>query len=133
MLEKVVEPSLRPKMPVWNDALLPIDHRAKAYLDVNCAHCHSLEGSAKNSGLYLSYTQQNSRKRGVFKPPVAAGKGSGNLIYDIVPGHPEESILIYRMKSNDPSIRMPEIGRSTVHKEGIDLLEEYIVTLAKSK
>jgi hypothetical protein len=37
------------------------------------------------------------------------------------------------MKSNDPSIRMPEIGRSTVHKEGIDLLEEYIVTLAKSK
>ncbi len=133
ILEKVVEPSLRPKMPVWNDALLPIDHRAKAYLDVNCAHCHNLEGSAKNSGLYLSYTQQNSRKRGVFKPPVAAGKGSGNLIYDIVPGHPEESILIYRMKSNDPSIRMPEIGRSTAHKEGIDLLEEYIVTLAKSK
>jgi uncharacterized repeat protein (TIGR03806 family) len=132
ILKEVVEPALRPKMPVWNDALLPIDHRAKAYLDGNCAHCHNLEESAKNSGLYLSYIQENSRKRGVYKPPVAAGKGSGDLIYDIVPGHPEESILIYRMKSNDPAIRMPEIGRSIAHKEGLDLLEEYIITLAQN-
>ena len=132
ILEKVIEPALRPKMPVWNDALLPIDHRAKAYLDVNCAHCHNVEGSAKNSGLYLSYAQEDSRKRGVFKPPVAAGKGSGDLVYDIVPGHPEKSILIYRMKSNDPSIRMPEIGRSMAHREGLDLLEKYITNLAQS-
>ena len=133
ILEKLVEPALRPKLPVWNDALLPVDHRAKAYLDANCAHCHNLEGSAKNSGLYLSYTQTDSRKRGVFKPPIAAGKGSGDFIYDIVPGHPEESILIYRMKSKEPSIRMPEIGRSIAHTEGLNLLERYIKELAQDK
>ena len=133
ILEELIEPALRPKMPVWNDALLPLDHRAKAYLDANCAHCHNLEGSAKNSGLYLSYTQTDARKRGIFKPPIAAGKGSGDFIYDIVPGHPEESILIYRMKSNDPSIRMPEIGRSIAHTEGLNLLERYIEELAQNK
>ena len=133
ILEKLVEPALRPKLPVWNDAQLPVDHRAKAYLDANCAHCHNLEGSAKNSGLYLSYTQTDPRKRGVFKPPIAAGKGSGDFIYDIVPGHPEESILIYRMKSNDPSIRMPEIGRSIAHTEGLNLLERYIKELAQNR
>ena len=118
-------------MPSWNDALTAtLDQRAKAYLDANCAHCHSAVGSAKNSGLYLNYHQNDSRKRGVLKPPIAAGKGSGDFQYDIVPGKPEESIFIYRMKSNDPAIRMPEIGRSVVHEEGVALLTAYIESLA---
>ena len=132
-LKKLVEPSLRPKLPAWDDLLKPLDQRAKAYLDSNCAHCHNIEGSAKNSGLYLGYNQTDSRKRGIFKPPIAAGKGSGDFVYDIVPGSPETSILIYRMKSNDPSIRMPEIGRSIAHTEGIDLLEQYIEELVEKK
>ena len=118
-------------MPSWNDVLTAtLDQRARAYLDANCAHCHSAVGSAKNSGLYLNYHQNDSRKRGVLKPPIAAGKGSGDFQYDIVPGKPEESIFIYRMKSNDPAIRMPEIGRSVVHEEGVALLTAYIESLA---
>ena len=119
-------------MPVWNDVLnASVEERAKAYLDANCAHCHSAQGSAKNSGLYLNYHQKDQRKRGVLKPPIAAGKGSGDFKYDIVPDHPEESIFIYRMRSNDPSIRMPEIGRSIVHEEGLALLTQYIKELQK--
>ena len=132
ILKELVEPNLRPKLPGWDNVLLPIANRAKAYLDSNCAHCHNAEGSAKNSGLYLSYNQNDSRKRGIFKPPIAAGKGSGDFIYDIVPGHPDQSILIYRMKSNDPSIRMPEIGRSIEHSEAVVLLEQYIEELAQN-
>ena len=117
-------------MPVWNDILTAsVEDRAKAYLDANCAHCHSAQGSAKNSGLYLNYHQKDQRKRGIFKPPIAAGKGSGDFKFDIVPGHPEESIFIYRVGSNDPAIRMPEIGRSIVHKEGLALLNQYIKEL----
>jgi hypothetical protein len=119
-------------MPVWDDALnFSVENRAKAYLDANCAHCHSAQGSAKNSGLYLNYHQKDRRKRGILKPPIAAGKGSGDFKYDIVPGHPEESIFIYRMSSNDPAIRMPEIGRSIVHQEGLSLLTQYIKGLQK--
>lgn len=87
-------------------------------------------GSAKNAGLYLQYSEEHPRNRGIFKPPIAAGKGSGNLNFDIVPGKPEESILIYRMRSNNPAIRMPEIGRSIPHEEGIALLTSYIEQLA---
>ena len=76
------------KMPVWNDPLTaPLADRAKAYLDANCAHCHSAQGSAKNSGLYLDYHQKDQRKRGIYKPPIAAGKGSGDFQYDIVLAH----------------------------------------------
>ena len=86
-------------------------------------------GSAKNSGLDLRLSQIDLRKQGVFKPPIAAGKGSGDLQYSIVPGNPEKSILLYRMKSEDPGIMMPEIGRSIVHQEGVALIEEYIKNL----
>jgi hypothetical protein len=62
----------------------------------------------------LRFTQIDLRKRGVFKPPVAAGKGSGNLEYSIVPGHPEQSILLYRIDNTEPRIMMPEIGSLTL-------------------
>ena len=120
------------KMPIWNDVLTgSVEERSKAYLDANCAHCHSAKGSAKNSGLYLNYHETDQRKRGVYKPPIAAGKGSGDHQYDIVPGAPEASIFMYRMKSNDPAIRMPEIGRSVVHEEGVELLQQYIKELVQ--
>ena len=35
---------------------------------------------------------------GVYKATVSAGAGTGGHTYSIVPGHPDESILIYRMK-----------------------------------
>jgi hypothetical protein len=33
------------------------------------------------------------------------------------------------MKSTDPGVMMPEIGRSIVHQEGIELISEYINNL----
>jgi hypothetical protein len=57
---------------------------------------------------------------------VAAGRGAGNLRFDVVPGQPQNSILVFRMKTNDPAIAMPEIGREQVHKEGVALIEEWI-------
>ena len=122
-----------PKFPIWNQInSASVEKRAKAYLDINCAHCHNPKGNAKNSGLDLSFNQNDLRKRGIFKPPVAAGKGSGNLKYSIVPGHPEESILVHRMKSEDPGVMMPEIGRSIIHSEGIALINKYILGLKNS-
>ena len=63
---------------------------------------------------------------GIGKRPVAAGRGSGGFDFVIEPGHPERSILLYRLKSTDPGIAMPEVGRATVHKEGAELLEQWI-------
>jgi len=66
---------------------------------------------------------------GLCKQPVAAGKGSGDRLVDIHPGKPEESVLTYRVESTDPSVMMPELGRSSVHREGLDLLERWIAGL----
>ncbi|MBP0902575.1 SO2930 family diheme c-type cytochrome [Mariniflexile gromovii] len=106
-----------------------LNERARAYLDVNCAHCHQDGGSAKTSGLHLVYSETDQYKLGINKPPVAAGKGSGNLSYDIVEGKPNESILLFRMKHLEPDIVMPEIGKNLVHTEGVKLIDAWIASL----
>jgi hypothetical protein len=47
----------------------------------------------------------------------------------VVPGQPDDSILVFRMATDDPGSRMPELGRSLVHTEGVDLVSEWITTL----
>lgn len=117
----------------WDDAKTgTLEARALAYLRVNCGHCHKPTGSASNSGLFYDDHERNAAALGIGKRPVAAGRGSGNFDFVIEPGHPERSILIYRMKSTDPGIAMPELGRSTSHDEGVALLEAWIKSLPAS-
>lgn len=106
-----------------------LDERARAYLDINCAHCHNSAGAADTSGLHLNIEAPMDRNFGICKSPTAVGQGSGDRLYDIYPGRPEESILIYRMDHTDPAIAMPELGRSTVHTEGVQLITEWIASL----
>jgi uncharacterized repeat protein (TIGR03806 family) len=106
-----------------------LEARARAYLDVNCAHCHSPRGPASNSGLDLRYEQNDPSQWGVRKRPVAAGRASGGLLYAIDPGYPERSILLHRMQSTDPGVMMPELGRTLVHREGVALIREWIAAM----
>jgi hypothetical protein len=116
-----------PKFANWeNPGAADLNSRARAYLDANCGHCHSRSGPASTSGLFLDIYEKDLGHLGVNKSPVAAGRGAGNLLVDIKPGEPQNSILVFRMKTNDPAIAMPEIGREQIHKEGVALIEEWI-------
>ncbi len=115
-----------PRATDWSDERQPLDARARSYLDVNCAHCHRKEGPASNSGLFLTAWEDDRTAWGYRKRPVAAGRGSGGLEFDIEPGSADRSILIYRMRSLDPAIMMPELGRSMVHTEALEMLEGWI-------
>ncbi|HSC53742.1 MAG TPA: SO2930 family diheme c-type cytochrome [Phnomibacter sp.] len=117
------------KMPAnvhWSDASASVESRARAYLDINCGFCHKPGGVAATSGLFLHAASTNNTALGINKTPVAAGRGSGGFQFDIVPGHPEKSIMIFRMTSMDPGIAMPEIGRLQMHKEGVNLISDWI-------
>jgi len=117
-------------IPRLSDYLDPstgsVELRARAYLDINCRHCHNPLGPAKTSGLFLSSDVENPTALGIMKPPVAAGRGSGGKNFSILPGNPDDSILLYRMDSTEPGIMMPELGRSVVDKEAVQLIREWI-------
>ena len=118
-------------MPVWAGytAKSPATPFARAYLDVNCAHCHQPGGGASNSGLDLRWEQDDPHAYGIMKRPVAAGRGAGDMDFAIVPGHPEQSILLYRMDSAEPGIAMPELGKSSVDKEGVAIVRRWIAEM----
>jgi parallel beta-helix repeat protein len=116
-----------PKLPKSDDPHSgSVAERARAWLDVNCAHCHRPEGSARTAGLDLRMQQTNEALYGILKSPVAAGRGTGGRKYDITPGKPDESILIYRMESTEPGVRMPNLSRNLVATDGLELVREWI-------
>jgi len=120
------------RLPDWTDARhYSLNQRARAYLDVNCAHCHTKGGDAYNTGLFLEYEQANPDHLGMEKAPVSAGGGAGGLDYDVIPGDAGHSILLYRMNSAEPGTAMPELARTVIHKEGVKLIREWINSLAK--
>ncbi len=118
--------SAAPKLASYSDTHFSINDRARAYLDINCAHCHRVDGSARNTALNLNYDEMDEVDFGVNKHPISAGQGSGNLKLNIVKGAPEKSILAYRMKHTDPNIMMPEMGKKLVDEEGVALIEQWI-------
>lgn len=126
LLAGAAKPEAAPRAARWDDPAQPVEARARAYLDANCAHCHNPRGIASNSGLFLDLAETRPAALGVGKGPVAAGRGAGDLKVGIEPGHPEASILAYRMASTEPGVMMPELGRSLTHEEGLALIRDYI-------
>ena len=106
-----------------------LNAQARAYLDINCAHCHKSDGAASNSGLWLSWTEESLVKIGIDKHPTAAGRGSGKLQRVIAPGDPDASILAFRMASTQAGVAMPELGRTLIDEKGVELITEWILEL----
>jgi uncharacterized repeat protein (TIGR03806 family) len=120
----------QPATAAWRDTSLSAEERAVAYMNMQCGHCHNPEGAADTSALLLDGSHTSPVGRGICKPPIAAGGGTGNLKYAIVPGAPEQSILLYRMASDKPDEMMPELGRSLAHREGLKLMRDWIGSLS---
>ena len=116
----------------FNDPTEPIERRARAYLDINCSHCHNAKGPADTSALLLEHSNSDPRSYGVCKPPIASGRGSGGLLYSIIPGLADRSIMPFRLASRDPAEMMPELGRTLVHEEGVSLISQWINSMSGS-
>lgn len=119
-------PDDRPRDAAWTDENVSVAERARVYLDVNCAHCHSRVGPADTSGLFFEPDTAHGPHLGLCKTPVAAGGGTGGRPYDITPGDPDRSIIVHRMETGDPGAMMPELGRAVTHTEGVALVKAWI-------
>jgi uncharacterized repeat protein (TIGR03806 family) len=123
------EPAAAPRAARWSEPTTgSLDSRALAYLDNNCAHCHQPGGTAGYTGVDFRLGHFDARRFGICKHPNSAGN-MGDRRYDLVPGRPDQSILVYRLESTAPKIMMPQIGRAVVHAEGVALTREWVSSL----
>jgi uncharacterized repeat protein (TIGR03806 family) len=111
----------------WEDTMQPLDLRARSYVDVNCAHCH-VPGNWKHATLNLAFSQtSNPVNMGVCVEPVDFV--SGDQTYIVAGQDAAGSLMPYRMNTTVQSDMMPTLGRSLIHTEGVELIEDWINSL----
>lgn len=109
----------------YNDTSKPILTRVRSYFDANCAHCHQPGGYADYYDLKLEFKETTiPANMGVCIAPNHLIPGIEGRI--VKPGNLAQSLLYYRVTTNDPNFRMPFLGRTIVHDEGVALIAEWI-------
>jgi uncharacterized repeat protein (TIGR03806 family) len=117
----------------YSDTSKSLDKRVRAYFDIQCAHCHNEEGTAFYVSLRFPHHQtENLENMGVcLSPTMQIPEIERGLIVN--PQNIDLSTLYYMMNSTLPQYQMPRIGRSTIHQEGVELVEQWINSLNECK
>lgn len=115
-------------MPAWDDGAVPDEERVRAYLDINCAHCHSATGYCNYRPMRFAWEETTEAANlGVcVEPhdPIAPG-----VTHIVAATRPDRSMVAYRLGSTEVDVRMPLLGRSLVHEEALALIEQWITDL----
>jgi uncharacterized repeat protein (TIGR03806 family) len=112
----------------YSDNSAPLEERIRSYLDINCAHCHREGSHCSYRPLRLAYSETDDEENmGVCVEPDEFINTA--LMHIISPGNKDRSVLHYRLQSTNQNEMMPLLGRSIVHTEGLQLIEDYINTL----
>lgn len=120
------------KLTAWVDPYddaQPLDLRARAYLHINCAHCHRRGGGGSAAfDVQITTALEKSLLLGT-RPTQGTFDIHGAAI--IKPGDPYKSVLYYRMMKLG-SGRMPQFGSKLVDDRGTKLIHDWIGSLAPS-
>jgi Planctomycete cytochrome C len=107
---------------------------ALGYLHGNCGHCHNHDGNPAAVRLRLAQSAADpagARER-VLKTLAwapsrwrVAGAGAADS-FVVVPGQPDHSTLVQRMRSHHAEQRMPPLGTEVPDADGLALIERWI-------
>ncbi len=112
--------------PSLTDEGASIEERSRAYLDVNCAHCHQPSGTAPvNIDLRYSVALVDMNAIGVDPATENFGIPGAQIIKA---GDKESSTLLLRMSTTDTN-RMPPVGSTEVHNQAISIIGQWIDSL----
>ncbi len=111
----------------WEDTSLPLELRVRSYLDINCAHCHSEESYCEYRPMRLAFNENDDDvNKGVCVTPDTQISPYTHIISS---GQVDKSVLHFRISSIEEQYRMPLLGRTLQHAEGVRLIEEWINSL----
>ena len=109
----------------WTDENQSLDIRARSYLDINCAHCHSPGGVCDYTPMNLAFNATgNPVNLGICIQPQDFAPEQ--YPYLITASDPLRSLIYYRINTTIPSDMMPRVGRSLIDAEGTSMLWYWI-------
>jgi uncharacterized repeat protein (TIGR03806 family) len=114
----------------YNDTSKSLDLRARSYFDIQCAHCHQEGGTAAIVAIRLTFSDTvDPLKMGVCVNPSLQVPGIPQSGKIVKPNDPANSTLLYTLTTTNPNFKMPRIGRTLVHQEGVELITQWINSL----
>lgn len=115
----------------WKDLSQPLELRARSYLDINCAHCHSDNTHCSYRPIRLSFKDTETSEDNIGICVIPDEDINSTLTHVVSPGRPERSVMSFRMNSINESTRMPLIGRNLVDDKAVTLINDWIDELTQ--
>ncbi|MEN9640655.1 MAG: hypothetical protein RLZZ262_2524 [Bacteroidota bacterium] len=113
----------------WTDESQELELRVRSYLDANCSYCHREEGHCYYRPLRLEFNETgNPDQLGVCQTPQEFINNT--LTHNIARGNINRSVMYFRMNTTDQQYRMPLMGRTIIHEEAVQMMNEYISSLS---
>ena len=113
-----------PTLAAADDKSRSIEDRARSYLDANCSHCHQPHGTVANFD--ARFETPLDRQLLVDGPVLIDERIDKPRV--IAPHDIWRSIAYMRISTND-DIRMPPLARETIDTTGVQLLNDWIMSL----
>lgn len=115
----------------YNDTSKSLELRARSYVDINCSHCHNTNGHCDYRPMRFSFfeTANNLTNMGVCVDTQDIQDFPPALSKIVTPGNIERSMLYYRINTENENYRMPLHGRTLIHEEGVQLIQDWINSL----
>ena len=121
-----IDPAAYPSNAPTEDQTLPLEFRARSYLDVNCAYCH--QPDMGNRAIFDARLETPLEDQDLIFGEVSNQMGIDSA-FAIFPGDPERSILYQRLKLADHDLAMPPLAKNLVDEVGTALIREWIESL----
>jgi uncharacterized repeat protein (TIGR03806 family) len=123
-----IDPTKLPRIVNPYDETEPLEARARSYLHANCSICHMQAGGG-NAQMDLEYTASLRRLNAIDAIPLHHKFGLDDARL-IAPGHPERSVLLYRIAHRgEGSGQMPQLATNLVDRAAVKLFEAWIRSL----
>lgn len=117
----------------YEDTSKSIELRARSYVDVNCAHCHTDNKHCDYRPMRFAFSQtggtNGNTNMGVCVNTEDMQGFPSTLAKIIAPGNINKSMLYHRINTTNETYRMPLHGRTLIHTEGVALMEQWINSL----
>ena len=109
-----------------DEATYSLEHRARSYIDVNCAYCHQEDGTGNVTGaIWDGRAHLNLESTNLLDGAVYRGIASPNHKM-LVSGAADNSVVYNRMSGSGSYAQMPPLAKNEVDYEGAELLANWI-------